>query len=63
MPQGLGKLRSIGQVLEEQLVAIAETKTITTIDEIVSGVVKANVVILADGENRALVASVKGFEK
>jgi Bacillus/Clostridium GerA spore germination protein len=63
MPQGLGKLGSIGQILEEQLVAIAETKTITKISEVVSGVVKANVAILADGENKALVASVKGFEK
>ncbi len=63
IPQGLGNLDSIGQVFKQQMVAVADTKTVTKVSQVIENILRANVVILADGESSALVVSLKGFAK
>ncbi|MDQ0063830.1 spore germination protein KA [Paenibacillus harenae] len=52
-----------GQIIQEQLVAISQVQTVSTFDDVSDGILKANVVLLVDGENKALIADLKGFEK
>lgn len=63
MPDGLEKVGSVGQVIQEQLIAIAQVKTVYKVSEIVEGVLKANLAVLTDGKSTALIADLKGFEK
>ncbi len=63
LPNGLSDIRTIGQVIEEQLIAITPIKTVSQINELVNGVLKADVGILIDGQTDALLASLAGFEK
>ncbi|MCR2806778.1 spore germination protein [Paenibacillus soyae] len=51
------------QIIQEQLVAIAQLQTVTTINDVMEGVLKANIALLVDGENQAVIADLKGFEK
>ncbi|MBD1383506.1 spore germination protein [Metabacillus arenae] len=60
-PKGLGEVHHFGQMLEDQLVAVAQTKTISKVEDAVKSVVSANVVILVDGECHALVADMKSW--
>lgn len=53
----------IGEWLQNQSVPIGETKTVVTIKDVVSYVLKGEVAILAEGEQSALVASIKGWSK
>ncbi|RAP77437.1 spore germination protein [Paenibacillus montanisoli] len=59
---GLGELNSADLLLEQQLVSIAKTKTTGTMGNIVQGILSANVVILSDGVDHAVIADLKGFE-
>lgn len=52
-----------GQMIQDKLFAVSQIKTVSTLGEIIDGILKANIVLLADGENKALVADLKGFEK
>ncbi|SFD64860.1 spore germination protein KA [Paenibacillus catalpae] len=52
-----------GYMLEQQLASIAKTTTAQKMDDIVSGVLSAQVVVLADGLNHAVIADLKGFEQ
>ncbi|MGM0878959.1 MAG: spore germination protein [Bacillota bacterium] len=61
LPQGLGEISHIGQMLEDQLIAVAQTKTVLKVEDVVKSVVSANVVILVDGESQALVADMKAW--
>jgi spore germination protein KA len=63
MPSGLKSVDSIGEIIQNQLIAVSQVKTVSKVREVVEGVLKANIVILTDGENQALVADLKGFEK
>ncbi|WP_066250189.1 spore germination protein [Neobacillus drentensis] len=63
LPSGLGEIRTIGQVIEEQLIAVTPIKTVSQIKELVNGVLKADVGILIEGQTDALLASLAGFEK
>lgn len=63
LPEGMDNICTTGQVLEQQLVAIAPVKTVSKMNELVDDVLKANVAILVDGEAKALLADLKGFEK
>lgn len=56
-------VHTMGQALGQQLVAIAQVKTVLNISELVDDVLKANVAILVNGETTALMADLKGFEK
>ncbi|GMK43226.1 putative membrane protein YfkQ [Paenibacillus glycanilyticus] len=49
-------------MLEQQLVAVSKTTSAKSINEIVNGILSANVVILTDGAKRAVIADLKGFE-
>src|SRR4030095_12487176 len=60
---GLGDLNAVDLMLEQQLVSIAKTKTTETMDDIVQGILSANLVILSDGVTNAVIAELKGFEQ
>lgn len=63
MPDGFEKVQSVSQIVQEQLIAIAETKAVHKVSEVVEGVLKAHLAILTQGESLALIADLKGFEK
>lgn len=63
LPKGMTEARSLGQVLRQQLVAITGVKNVSTISELVDGVLKANIGIVVAGETTALLADLKGYEK
>ncbi|MGG6311343.1 spore germination protein [Paenibacillus macerans] len=63
MPEGAKNADLLGNVIEEQLVAIAQVKKVHQVSEIVEGILRGNIAILTDGENKALLAGLKGFEK
>lgn len=63
MPNGLDRVGSIGEIIRDQLIAFSQVKTVSKVREVIEGVLKANIAVLTDGENHALVADLKGFEK
>jgi len=63
MPNGLKSVDSIGKIIQNQLIAVSQLKTVSKVREVIEGVMKANIVVLIDGENQALIADLKGFEK
>ena len=63
LPNGLAEVQSIGQVLQQQLIAVTAVKTVSKISELVDGVLKANIGIIVAGEANALLADLKGYEK
>ncbi|PHE53897.1 spore germination protein, partial [Bacillus toyonensis] len=63
MPGGLKGLDSVGEIIQNQLIAVSQVKTVSKLREVIEGVLKANIVILTDGESQALIADLKGFEK
>ncbi len=52
-----------GQIIQEQLVAISQIQTVSTVKDVTDGILKANIALLVDGENMAIIADLKGFEK
>lgn len=62
-PEGLGKMHSSGEIVEKKLIAVTSVTTETTMNNIVDGILKANIAILIDGESKALLADLKEFEK
>ncbi|ACT02234.1 spore germination protein [Paenibacillus sp. JDR-2] len=54
---------SVDSILEQQLVAVSKTTSAKSINEIVHGILSANVVILTDGAKHAVIADLKGFEQ
>jgi hypothetical protein len=62
-PNELGEIRPIVQIMEEQLFSATPVKTVLHINDLVNGILKANVGMLIDGESEALLASLTGFEK
>ncbi|WP_018132852.1 spore germination protein [Effusibacillus pohliae] len=63
LPQGLGHLERMGKILEHQVVAVAQTQTVDRLSDVVQSILKGDIAILADGENSALIASIKTWEK
>lgn len=63
MPSGLKVMDSVGEIIQNQLIAVSQVKTISKVREVIEAVLKANIVILTEGESQALVADLKGFEK
>ncbi|QSO54277.1 spore germination protein [Alicyclobacillus curvatus] len=63
LPDSFSNRRKPGKMLEQQLVAVAQTQTVTTVKMVIDSVLKANVAILAEGEDHALSATLTGFEK
>jgi Bacillus/Clostridium GerA spore germination protein len=56
-----GNLTNLNQMIRDQLVPVAQTKIVSTIQELVENIVKCTVAILLDGENVALIAEMKAF--
>lgn len=63
LPRGFDNFSTFGEVIEQQLVAIAQIRKVSITQDVVDGVLKANTAILVDGEGEALLADLKGFEK
>lgn len=51
------------EIIQEQLVAVSQIQTVLTIDDVIDGILKANIGLLIDGENKAIIAELKGFER
>ena len=62
LPSGVKSVDSVGEIIQNQLIAVSQVKTISKVREVIEAVLKANVVILTEGESQALVADLKGFE-
>ncbi|WP_144555011.1 spore germination protein [Bacillus sp. X1(2014)] len=62
LPNDNVEIRSIVQIMEKQLLSATPVKTVSQINELVNGVLKANVGILLDGESQALLVSLTEFE-
>lgn len=63
LPSGVKSVDWVGEIIQNQLIAVSQVKTISKVREVIEAVLKANVVILTEGESQALVADLKGFEK
>ena len=62
LPSGVKSVDSVGEIIQNQLIAVSQVKTISKVREVIEAVLKANIVILTEGESQALVADLKGFE-
>jgi hypothetical protein len=68
IPERLGETgpvetASLQEMIERQLIAIGQVKSVHTIREVIDFVLNSNVSILVDGIDSALVADLKGYEK
>ncbi|MCZ8512174.1 spore germination protein [Paenibacillus filicis] len=63
IPRGIEQPEDIGQTIRDQLVPLAQTKTVTKISEAVDGILKSKVLILVNEQSDALMADIAGFEK
>lgn len=63
IPQGMGEVRAIGEIVEQQLIAVTSVKTVAKMGELINDILKANIAILIDGEQKALIADLKQFDK
>lgn len=52
-----------GETIHAQLLAVSQIQTKSTLNDVIDGVLKANFALLVDGENKAIIADLKGFEK
>lgn len=62
LPQGLGGIESLEQVLEQERFSVLQTKKLSDVEEITEYILKGNLAIFVDGEGNALLADVKKFE-
>lgn len=62
LPQGLGMIDSVSQMLKQEQLPILQLKKLSNYDEIAEHIVKGNLALLADGENSALLAEISKFE-
>lgn len=60
---GSNAIRISGEIIQEQLVAVSQVQTVPMINDVIDGILKANIGLLIDGENKAIVAELKGFER
>lgn len=56
-------IRISGKMIQDQLIAVSQVRTVATIDDITNGILNANIGLLIDGENEAIVAGLEGFDK
>ncbi|NBD23223.1 spore germination protein [Paenibacillus glycinis] len=59
LPQGLGAIDNIAQMCEQQLFSVLQMRKSSNLGELVTGILKGNLAILADGEATACLAGVK----
>ncbi|WP_328702660.1 spore germination protein [Alicyclobacillus suci] len=58
-PQGLGRTKRIGQLIEDNLIAIVGSKTVSRTDELIHEILDANLALLIDGERESLILHLK----
>jgi hypothetical protein len=63
LPNGITKVRSFVEVVEQKQLAISQVSHVEKVQDLVDGILKANVGILVDGEAKAILASLQGYEK
>jgi len=62
-PDSLEQTLRVEQIVEHKLVAISQVQKVSSISDVVNGILKGGTALLVDGANIALVADLKGFEK
>jgi hypothetical protein len=63
LPNGFTGVHSIGEVIEQQQIAVSQVNHVDKVQDLVDGILKANVGILVEGEVKAILASLQGYEK
>jgi hypothetical protein len=63
LPNGITEVQSFGEVIEQKQLAISLVSHVERVQDLVDGVLKANVGILVEGEAKAILASLQGYEK
>lgn len=51
-----------GQIIQDRLVAVSQIQTVTTINGVTDGILKAKIGLLIDGEKKAIIAELNGLE-
>lgn len=59
LPQGTGRIKKMRDVLQKHLIPIANTKTVSTIQEAENSVLQGNVLLLTQGSRDALIAELR----
>lgn len=62
LKEELGNPQGMGKILDFQNIAIAQTKIVHQLTDLVRNVLKGDVAILVDGESSGLMVSIKGWE-
>lgn len=62
LPDGLNKISSIGQIIEQQLLPSTPSQKVSKVDKLVDHILKGDLIVLVDGESQALVTSLEGME-
>jgi len=63
VPQGLSAMEWVGKLVENQLIAIAQTMIIVQTSILIEKIMNGNIALLMDGEVSALALDLKGFSK
>jgi hypothetical protein len=63
LPDGLNKIETIGEIVEQQLFANTAVKTVSELKAIVDSLLKGDLCVLVEGEAKALIADMKGAEQ
>ncbi len=58
-----GILQDVRFVIDERLIAVAQVQMASCLNDLVDHVLKGDAAILVDGENQAIIADLKGFDK
>jgi hypothetical protein len=60
-PPDLPDIQTLGSILEKKLVSIAKTKTTKSWSELIEGILTANLIILSEGSDQAVLAEIIGY--
>lgn len=63
LPQGIKHVKNAGQMIDEGLIAVSDTRRATHISVILDQVLNASVALLFQGQDEALIANLPGFEQ
>lgn len=63
LPDGLNSVDSLGQIIEQKLLAAAPVKTVLEVGKLVDEVLKGSLAVLVDGRANALIANMQGVEQ
>ncbi|MFB5195832.1 spore germination protein [Neobacillus sp. KR4-4] len=62
LPQGLGAVDSVSEMLEQDRFTVLQTKKVSSVNDISEAILKGNLALFIDGESIALLADVKKIE-